>query len=689
MTTVENVRQFASTLTTNGSLTAGKHTPVDATSGNLTVTLPSAATPGAHLSVEKRDSSRNLVTVSGTIRGSVTTVALAWQYESVTLRWDGSTWVPTEGHKTKTALDNAYGAAVNVKSFGAKGDGSTDDTAAFDAIQASRSSTGAPLAVYIPPGNYRYNGSGINAQALTIRGAGRGVTKITLGAGSSFINNPTGSTYFEVTDITFDGGYGAIRVTATINGVGGHRVIHRCEFWNYTGVAISSLMNDNPYWSVKECLFMAIGDQAGQMGIALASNADVSLIENNAFLKNQVHLKLGKCGMTAKVIGNDFIRFGGPSTSPNARTDIWLVPNSNGDGAAQIIANKFGNENIASWDHRVLIAEEDTVGANFTSRMPVLTTSSLKTGSVLLDGNNLAGASAFGNPAGFVTSTTTATRNISIVNTQLVGTFPTAMLNILFADPYANPSCLVSSTITSEVAAASGSLLPIAACNKPGYATVIDPSGIHRTNVSPAPNPGTGWNAGFVSLYAKAVSTMSAPTGNVPTRTPITDAVGGTDAATITTAALLDRYYGNLATAPIPGLPGWIEADLRLTPGASNPITVVRLSLDFNGSVKWAAAIALTATWQTIRLPFTPGDATANQVTVRTHSLSTNATGQYDMGRVRVYQAPEPVRHDLVLPTVLTATTAPAAGAAAALPATPAGYMTVFINGIARQLPYY
>ena len=43
----------------------------------------------------------------------------------------------------------------------------------------------------------------------------------------------------------------------------------------------------------------------------------------------------------------------------------------------------------------------------------------------------------------------------------------------------------------------------------------------------------------------------------------------------------------------------------------------------------------------------------------------------------------------LKLVNVVTGTTAPSAGAAAALPATPAGYVTIYINGTARQLPYY
>jgi hypothetical protein len=38
---------------------------------------------------------------------------------------------------------------------------------------------------------------------------------------------------------------------------------------------------------------------------------------------------------------------------------------------------------------------------------------------------------------------------------------------------------------------------------------------------------------------------------------------------------------------------------------------------------------------------------------------------------------------------VTTSTTAPAAGGAGALPATPTGYMTLRINGVNRQVPYY
>lgn len=99
---------LGATLTANGTLPAGQHTPVDATSAALTVTLPSPTDVGAYLIVEKTDSSTHTVTISGSIRGSSSTVVLYWQYETLELYWTGTTWRPVRGHKPKTALDGAY-----------------------------------------------------------------------------------------------------------------------------------------------------------------------------------------------------------------------------------------------------------------------------------------------------------------------------------------------------------------------------------------------------------------------------------------------------------------------------------------------------------------------------------------------------------------------------------------------------
>jgi hypothetical protein len=189
MTLVQLPRVVTSTATTSSPATAGAHTPVDAGAGAVTMTLPAAPTyPGDYLSIEKLDATTNPVTIAGNIRGASTSFTLAWQYETVTLHWTGSTWWPTEGRATELAINAAidakiaaYQAAeINAKGslFGAVGDGVTDDTAALQAffnycINNGRSG-------FIPDGVYKITSTitGQRRPGWSIRGAHRGSVTI-------------------------------------------------------------------------------------------------------------------------------------------------------------------------------------------------------------------------------------------------------------------------------------------------------------------------------------------------------------------------------------------------------------------------------------------------------------------------------------------------------------------------------
>ena len=91
-------RHPLSTKTSNYILTGVDHTIlVDATSGNLTMTLPAAVgVTGRTYEIKKIDSSSNTVTIDGdgseTIDGATTQVII-FQYDGVQLRSDGSGWV--------------------------------------------------------------------------------------------------------------------------------------------------------------------------------------------------------------------------------------------------------------------------------------------------------------------------------------------------------------------------------------------------------------------------------------------------------------------------------------------------------------------------------------------------------------------------------------------------------------------
>src|SRR5690348_3084660 len=101
----------ATTRTTDGTLVAGIHQPVDATSGNRSLALPTSAPAGSVLSVEKTDAGTNTVTLTGSVRGvGSSSLTLVGQYECLVLRADSAgSWWPYAGHKTKTYLDATYG----------------------------------------------------------------------------------------------------------------------------------------------------------------------------------------------------------------------------------------------------------------------------------------------------------------------------------------------------------------------------------------------------------------------------------------------------------------------------------------------------------------------------------------------------------------------------------------------------
>lgn len=91
-------------------LSPNSHTPVDASGGAVPMTLPTGQLPGTEISVEKFDTSVNVVTVTGNLRGvAAQTLTLSLPHQAVTFRADAAgSWWPTAGHITKTSLDQTY-----------------------------------------------------------------------------------------------------------------------------------------------------------------------------------------------------------------------------------------------------------------------------------------------------------------------------------------------------------------------------------------------------------------------------------------------------------------------------------------------------------------------------------------------------------------------------------------------------
>lgn len=103
-----------STVTTGAALVVNKLTPVDATSGAITMTLPTPTILGQQVGAEKIDATTNTVTVTGTIRGVSTSLTLTLPNENVVLEAESlSSWRTLYSHKTLGSLDSRYGNTVN------------------------------------------------------------------------------------------------------------------------------------------------------------------------------------------------------------------------------------------------------------------------------------------------------------------------------------------------------------------------------------------------------------------------------------------------------------------------------------------------------------------------------------------------------------------------------------------------
>ena len=135
----------------------------NASGGAFTVTLPAATTAGQVVLVKKLDSSANAITIqragSDVINQSSSSLSISLRDEALSLTSTGTgTWIESAGQKALDTLDARYlkrgELSYNIKDFGAKGDGVTDDTAALRAaLVAMHASPGMSLT--FPPGLYQ------------------------------------------------------------------------------------------------------------------------------------------------------------------------------------------------------------------------------------------------------------------------------------------------------------------------------------------------------------------------------------------------------------------------------------------------------------------------------------------------------------------------------------------------------
>lgn len=521
----------------------------------------------------------------------------------------------------------------NVKDYGAKGDGVTDDAAAINSAWTAASAVNGVL--YFPAGNFVYNGAGLDGTQIRCVGVGVGATTVTLGASARFINVSAALSRLLVSGIAFSGGIDVIRSTYTGVNVTMDLVVTDCEFSGYTGAAISDNSTDMPYWKINRCQFTG-ANYTSTIGIALSGLTDACSITNCDFSENRVHIKLRRGGNNAYIDLCSFIRLGATAGSP--RVDVWVVPDSAATNAGQgftvTATNKFGNENRDAADYFVLYADEGS-GSDNGTKFPSLGADS--TGYIC--GHRIGGTYfGIGSALPIVYSTTPNVLGCTFEPAR-DGLFSYLLQyrTAPAADRF-NGNNIFGGFGAYEVFATETAPAPqISNGNGVGYPT--DPTGFLATRQAvPLPQPGGSDPADFSRLLATGIRLFTVSNA---TLSNVTDTFGGADASELNFTSAAGFVYAQLTMGNVTvGQPLWVEFDVKV--GGASALTMLRVCLlTESGPTHWQRVLEVPAVWRRVRFLTFPRTA-AGQTDVMFQTNQTE-TGKVQIGRVRVYQCREPV----------------------------------------------
>jgi len=223
--------------------------------------------------------------------------------------------------------------------------------------------------LFFPPGDYNYDGTGVVWTAghrTLIMKATQGTVRIRVAEGVYLVTFELADNCF-VEGINFYGGKGYLKFNSTAVNVRGRLFIQHCWFSYYTECAMGNRsLTGMPYITIRDNIFIGRAGEA-TIGIALGSRIDDTIINNNSFLRNKYHIKLGGdgVGLSGQIYlrTNSFFRW---DTTTDKVADIWIVPDDDSPMGIdsgrnlRIDKNKFGNENQQVDDIRILVADEDT-----------------------------------------------------------------------------------------------------------------------------------------------------------------------------------------------------------------------------------------------------------------------------------------------------------------------------------------
>jgi hypothetical protein len=601
----------------------------------------------------------------------------------------------------------------SLRDMGAEGDGTTDDTVAFEnlfdicsdatyrrTIQASGYSNEVNGPVFfIPPGHYSYEGTGFDISAGGFSKtyafyAHPGTVRITL---------PDDITFFKASSflqlylhgIDFYGGANIVHATLPTANVSGGAIIEYCRFLNYTGTAISHLHTDAPYWVINRCVFQGkIG--AASRGIVFGGGglADMSRITNNAFNRNAYHIVIP--GVPAYIVEHNAFQRWDAAELEAGKADVWIFPRdtavtSNRGCGMRVRWNKFGNEGLKSGDYRIIVTKADTgTGANMLTHPPSTTNSvdnADRVSSLDISENYFGGTSPWATGAtAFCVASWVPLPNLIMRDNVTDGSKPGEMLRV--ATSQTSDRYSATTGICSVHGESQPDALPIKAQSAAaGVMLPMDPLG-WMAGSQDVPSFFGGSDTGMTIVY----DTMD-PTFVVTscTASNITDSTGQANvgkeldysatsgSAHIAAASIAGMVVGQLY---------WLEFDIKKS--TVQPLDNVKMGLEASSLVYYQRYFNLldSVSWRTIRFPYIARGTTFNWV-FRPSGWVTGSKTKFMISRLRVTKANSAGTHSLPAFMGQFQTTAPPAGAGSALPATPEGYFRARINGAWRKIPYY
>ena len=253
---------------------------------------------------------------------------------------------------------------TNVRDYGARGDGATDDTAAFNAALASIAGAGGNGKLIIPAGNYRITGPlTYSSGYLHVEGAGPGSvlslnnptsdlftfagTNITL---SDFrvltpyqtstyggLFNFTSANYIRLDRITTNGGFGVVQFLGSAGNLSYRTTITNCHFDNVMGNAVFY----DPYFGgigiISDTEMLAAPNNTGGNGIIIEAGDTFTFSNVNiqGFPEGiEVVSKTGGINYAANLFATNVLCDGGGNPAPNLM-DGWIF---NGSAAGTYVA---------------------------------------------------------------------------------------------------------------------------------------------------------------------------------------------------------------------------------------------------------------------------------------------------------------------------------------------------------------